>query len=1377
MELIKKLGKVQRVVFLAGVARLAVWMLLHFRVLVGTQNGFIRFFLTLVLAGAILLRKKRPRAYGDGGPAGIVARKPLCPPSAVPVVALFGAAGAIAGLVFGIRQMEWLGLLCLLFACLQWSLPGQYSRDGLLALLLLYWAHPLPGFVFGTFQLAMQRWSVGITEWFLHLCNVRVWADGFVLHTGLATYEVPQWCSGMRTATTVFLLALGLGILRRMRWYVCLAFVLLALAQALMLNVFRIAALVAYGAYSDPTASFSYLHNTAGIIVFGGIVLVYGELALWRWYRQRRVQRRRDLNPERMDVLREYPPFWRLLVHVRFYIFFALLAIAFVSALVYRSRSYHRAEMIKEVAVGLREAGRLGKAEQAASLVSGLVPDDTEWALLLVRLMLIRHKYQEVLAAVDRIPDEGENTATEKNILRSYSLMSLDRMAEAAELVGKLPLQARADDPRVAMILAEMGLFAGDPDEVARQARKAARWVPNLHRIRGLYPFLRRHRRWRAIVDTDTAAPYHDPAVAMAAAEAYMNLDLAPAAGRLALQAIKAWPEDPRVLEPLFFMSLKRGHAKWEPLFAEHLKRCVAAIDDPDQVYGLVDKCFQLTRPDLAWVVYCRIEELDPDHPAMKMILARFGHRWFAFRKRSLGISAPLASDKIDLKAFYLCGTMCPFWRDFCAQVPMARELAVADTVAPRRRFLEQAVAVFEERRREDRLSKDMLYAYVDALEMQGDVSGARRELEGIVERFPGDALTARVVLSGIYERRGKWQSVYETLRDYLEVSHPHLKPCLRLAQAQLNLRLSLAALHTAETTYRLFPASQRAAALLGTAFIRHGRAEEAHEVLRWPRPRNQRDLDVLETEALYKTERFAEAQALARSALLPRIPMPANATQRMFLPPAEASALWHRISIPSEKAFARNAETLEKNLEDAESPYLKAMLELWIEAYRNPDDESTRLRERWLACGRDRIEKATALNQLVLLLCLQERFVEARDAAGEAVKLFPESPTLWIILISLSGGDPGVIDAARTSCPYDSDIWLAELVTRTQRDDSVQERAWLQENMDTAVREQAYTPAAMARAAEYLFRGTMREQAATAARDAVARARGLLPAYVIGVKCALADSRWDRALDCTKLAIESSLQPNTVFYRKLVGLKSMTEMIDTDREMVAALRSLREREPDDALWAQMLGYVRFQRGGWEIIDALYQMTAALEGGATNKTPYIIAAESARRLGDNDRAIDLLRKGLTQHPDSVAMLNNLVYSLAYSPDGVDEALARLPELAERGGDDPLYVDTAAVVRLRAGQLDEAADLLTRLVAGAERGSREWFRAKRHLAEIAFRKGRVETAADILADTLKHTRKVPGEELLDANRLLSRIEEQREADERERRIPYRPALEP
>ena len=59
-------------------------------------------------------------------------------------------------------------------------------------------------------------------------------------------------------------------------------------------------------------------------------------------------------------------------------------------------------------------------------------------------------------------------------------------------------------------------------------------------------------------------------------------------------------------------------------------------------------------------------------------------------------------------------------------------------------------------------------------------------------------------------------------------------------------------------------------------------------------------------------------------------------------------------------------------------------------------------------------------------------------------------------------------------------------------------------------------------------------------------------------------------------------------------------DRIDVDPEMIEALQNLRREEPSNPLWAEMLGYVRFRRGGWEIVDALSQMTDALSRGAQN---------------------------------------------------------------------------------------------------------------------------------------------------------------------------------
>ncbi len=330
---------------------------------------------------------------------------------------------------------------------------------------------------------------------------------------------------------------------------------------------------------------------------------------------------------------------------------------------------------------------------------------------------------------------------------------------------------------------------------------------------------------------------------------------------------------------------------------------------------------------------------------------------------------------------------------------------------------------------------------------------------------------------------------------------------------------------------------------------------------------------------------------------------------------------------------------------------------------------------------------------------------------------------------------------------------------------------------------QQTYTPAAVTRAGEYLVRIGMKEAAVVAARDAVDRARGLLPAYVLGVKCALIrkDKQW--TLECIKKAIQASLRPPPLFYEKLVALKSDDGAIDSDSAMVHALINLRSDDPHNPLWTQMLGFIRLKRGGWEAVDALQLMNTALEEGATNVTPYMIAAQASWTLGNAGRAVDLLRAGLEKHPGNPAMLNNLVFMLSNSPDSISEALELVPRLLESSDDDPDIMNTAAFAWLRAGQLDKAERILSRLIKEAAERTPAWFRARMHQAETAFLRSETIDLSDeasrpsklqrrrltkskaslysearaILTEILEHSRGMPGKDIIAANKLLQKVE--------------------
>jgi len=1388
MKLFRQTGTLQPVVLAAGTLLFATWLIMNFHVLTGEQSGLIRFFLTLAFSIAILLRPK-PETPGQS------AHEKFSPGFYI-IPAIAGTLGVLAGIIFDVRQFEWLGLLVIILACLRWTLHPSFRKDIFYSLFLLYWAHPLPGFIFGPMQMAAQKISVFGSEWLLQVLNVRVWADGLVLYTGLNTFEIPEWCSGMRTSVTVLLLTLGLGILKRFKWQECAILAVIAVVQAAILNILRITAMVALAPSTGNWAGIDFLHNTAGIIVIAAVFLTYIEISFWRKKKEGRLPAAPERDLHGAQFLVGYPPFWSWAYANRKSILITATLVVLGCGAAFKSRPRHRAEMIKDVATALRDSGSIQAAQKAAEEVQKLVPYDEEWNMTVIRILIIRQKYTEALVSLMNITATDPSYAAEKDILKAYCLMGLQKMPEAAAIVSKMPPDLREKDPRVAMILAEIAFHGRKPDEVARRVVIASRWFPNIPRIRALYPFLRVYRKWKAIADSDLKVPYTDPAQALSAMEAYMNINNIPVLASMLRTAIISWPDDPRILEPLFFMAMKHGEGDWEKKFSAHFAKCVPAIKEPDILCPLFAKCFQLSRPDLAWLLYRRIESIDASHPSLYMCAATYGDAWFVFRKRFLAMNSPLEEEKTDIKHIFLLTSSFNPWKEMFKQVPLAEDLAVANTVKTRRIFLEKALKEFEIRSTGGRLTIAMQYEYARALEMKGLPEQAVAALNRITASHPDLEERDSAIISEIYERTGNWQNVYEILRGYLSNENPALSPLLRLCQAQMELKLNLAALNTAREAVRMFPDSILAAGSLAIVLMNLDATEEALFVLGQSRTRGDSQMDLAEAEALFSTQRYSEFTAFSRSIFLPGMSIPPDARQDDFLRSAELSLFWHLTSTPPEASFAQNAAMLRRNVSSATSPFMRNMMNLWLECYGARCGGMTADPDKWLACGRDNTEKAVALNQLTLLLCRGGKFTEARNVAGIAVKYMPKSPVLWQVLISLSNADIDVIDAARRSCPDDPEIWLAELVVRTRETRSLKSQAlntgasavrepivpWPE---DTVINKlllagmmktvknsyettlSGYPPAAVARAGEYLLRRGYKKAAAIAAYDAARRARGLLPAYLLALKCAIAENDKAKISEYTTLALKSSLHPSAVLYKQMINVKYAGQRIDADEDMIEALKKLRQNEPGNLVWAQILGYVRFMRGGLDTVDSLSQMTSVIDAGATNKIPYIIAAEAARQLGNHERAGEFLRAGLKLHPGNLEMFNNLVYTLALSPrTGINSlpntlspqqaAVEMIPELTRIGGDDPRVMDTVATAYIQAGLPDKAERAIAHILAKSKEGSHLWFRARLHTACIAAKKGKLAEAETILREILRSSREVPDEDIINANKLLMEV---------------------
>jgi len=1357
------------------------WLLLNVVRLTGTQHGLIRLALGTGFALAILLRRKPapvPRAGGATRGAVLIA------------AALCGVLAEGFGIVFAVRQAEWLGMLLLLFACLRWSLPARYGPDLWRALLFLYWLHPIPSQIFGPLQLYMQRLSVAGAEFFLHIVNIRVWADGLVLKTGYHAFGVPESCSGMETATTVFLLGLGLGILRRLRWYESGGLIIAGLLQALALNILRVSLMVVFGVRhaGDPTFVTRFIHDTLGFLLLGVISLVVIELHLYEnWRKSRKIRRElvraaraeaqetgagAGLRPEAQetgaltvdtsgllvaaDAQSDFvPPVWGVLMRGRWLVLGGLVLAVLVGVVAYRVRPVHRAEMLKDVAEGLQFRKDYEQARDVTGVARAIAPKDSALNFVRIQILLQSGEYAQVLEELRNIKGEEEADSPEARILGAYARMALGRREQALALIEELPPDVQRH-PRVAIIMAEIASFAGEPDKAARHILRAPLWPGNIERIRRLYPFLGLHGKWRAIARSDLDVDYTDPKQALLVAQAHMNLREIGGVGAVVRKGLRLWPTEIRFLTPLYYLALKRPQSEWTLLYCRHLLRCLPSTG-PDALAGLFDSCFRLRRPDLAWLLYRQIQATDASHPALPMAIARYGHLWLRFAKEYLGVELAGSAELIDLKPLYLATRDRQPWRLFWRRVPEIEKLTSDDLRATRLRALFDAITQLEARAEAGTLSREMGSLYVDALAMANRDGEAHAVLDRLAEQHPGSAEAFRIRHAELYDQAGDWQQVYETLRGYRPRDRALSAPFILRCKALFNLRLYLCALADAERAVALFPDSSQAIALLVSVLEGMGETERAAYVLARTRVRKTRDIQRFEVMLLYGTERFREAERRCSEWLIPRLSIPSWKEQALVLPEAERALHWDETLVRTPSELAAGAATVRTNLTVATSPFLKNFNTLWLAAYeaqcRNiPNDLA-----EWRACGRDPLEKAFALYQLGLLCAGQGKRGVAREVMREAVEQQPGSGLLQRLRIGLSAADRTVLEAARRACPQDPEVWLAWLVANVRARGGGD---WLEQELAARTAQPDFPPETMTRAARFLLDRNLPQAAGLAAQYAQEHADGLLPAYVVALRCALTRKDYAAARRAIERAVACALDPPLLLQRYLVMLKGMAG--HSDRDLITALRELQTQEPDNLRWRMLLGAARFQRGGAETIDALYELSAAIESGTQDRWVYLLAAESARLVGNVDRAIRILRDARNLFAQDSAVLNNLIYTLAGEPAHLKEAVRLLPVLFELEGDELNVADTAAVVYMRDGQLDRAESMLADMIAWLPEGTHTWFNVRYHLAELAFRRGRHKDAREQLRALVRREDCPAGVEL-EAGRLMQRLEQGRVGD--------------
>lgn len=1341
----------QKALLVCAAAMFTLWIVLNFGLFRRAEIGVGHMALGVVFALLILLRPK---------PKDVEEVVGVEKAATAAIAAVAGVVSFAAGIVFDTGQLEWIGVLFLLYAAMHWSLPARFSRDTLLSILLLYWIHPIPGTVLAALHRAMQEVSVHGAELILHAFNFRVWADGSVLHTAVMTFMVPEACSGMMTAMTVLVCSAGISILLRFGWLRASVLLAAGLVQVVLLNMVRISLMVVFADPAQPRWADQFLHDSLGVLLLVSVILVQVEAAWWRSLDPGESgEPEVPESPAAGASIRRLPLFWQPIFHRPGIILLLVLGTGIAVFMLLRCRPHHRAEMIAAVATDLVHSDP-AEAERACRAALKLEAGNNAVRKELVRALLLRGANDEAIRELDRIPAKVRQADPDHAVLLAWGLVGTGRPDAAVNVVSNLAGVVGRDLPGVAMVQAEFAARSGDANVVAEMVVKASRSVAMIHRIRHLFPFLAAQGRWEAIAKSDNNVPYRDVTHALISIEAWLAQKNAPGAARVLTRVLSTHGHDPRLLKYLYVFATLWPGSDWESTFSEKL---VANLDklSPDDLGMWVECSFRLRRPDLAWLTYNRLKELEPDHPAVSMLPAWFGDVWFTFRKRFVGLSSGVEDEPISLTPdtyYYLVRTSTPWKKKVWRDIPLVGELYAATgderrrVVEAKRNLLRRAIVEFASRESKAPLSLPMKYMYTKAFELAGQPDYAQASLAWIQANHASESNKVLLARAGIYRRKSDWQGVYETLRVWGVRRDAPLPVMVMFCESQFRLTLGVCALETARQAIERFPFSSQVAALqirLANAFLS---PEETLFAIERSKSRFG-GFELMEVDSLLKTERFTEARVFDGSATAGDDIGFAPVAQAMVLPAAELSLQWGTRNLPSAAEFERNARILDSNKSRLSSPFMRGLVQRWLACYRSKCAAGDADPDKWAACGRDNMERAAALHQLALLLSRHEKTAGALAAIRRAVAELPRSGLLRRTLIGLVPHDPKVIDEAYAMCPSDPEIWLARLVVMVE---SGKPEAWAIDEARNAVASRVYSASTMVRAGDFLLRRGMVKAAAVAAVDAESRARGLVPAHVLALRCAerLQDRRW--ALSATARAIEHSVTTQPYLCGKMVEFWSKVEKPDWD--VLFALGRLRTLEPANPLWMEMLGRARFLAGGSHNIDARDQMKNAIEAGYTNRTSFLLLAEAERRLGNLRDGIKALRRGLELFPGDHAMLNNLAYMLAETPETLPEAVALVPALLKVGGKNADILDTVELVYMRSGRMDLAEKVIADELLFVKEHSTAWARARLRLAQVRLKEGRLDTARAILADIMKSCPlEIPADDLYDLGKLMGEIE--------------------
>jgi exosortase len=158
--------------------------------------------------------------------------------------------------------------LVVLIAGLIWTFWGKRRLLKLaFPLVLLVTMVPLPAVLYNRMAAPLQLFASGVATSALQAIGVAVYQDGNIIHLANSSLGVAEACSGLRSISSLSVLALVLGYLLNPRVGARVLLFLLAIPTAIAVNVLRIVG-TALVAQEDPRLAEGFYHSFSGWLVF-----------------------------------------------------------------------------------------------------------------------------------------------------------------------------------------------------------------------------------------------------------------------------------------------------------------------------------------------------------------------------------------------------------------------------------------------------------------------------------------------------------------------------------------------------------------------------------------------------------------------------------------------------------------------------------------------------------------------------------------------------------------------------------------------------------------------------------------------------------------------------------------------------------------------------------------------------------------------------------------------------------------------------------------------------------------------------------------------------------------------------------------------------